>query len=193
MPKCWKDCGFYHGLLGIIGTLWGGHWQEAVFAMASCWTRDVISYNAIISACEKGHRWAGAMHFGAKWCLGENLWTPIFIGKTTTISSFSMSCWFLYYRWNTLHPGCRKWPSHHIHGHLTMDPLHPSTLRSVQLHIFGPPIPPPKITCWVGELPPVTKNSISLACITPWFICSMLRRSGRCQKSLVFGVWWLVR
>ncbi|CAL1155934.1 unnamed protein product, partial [Cladocopium goreaui] len=41
----------------------GGHWQEALFAMASCWTRDVISYNAIISACEKGHRWAGAMCF----------------------------------------------------------------------------------------------------------------------------------
>ena len=56
---------FMGPMVSELGKIGGGHWQAALFAMASCWTRDVISYNAIISACEKGHRWAGAMHFGA--------------------------------------------------------------------------------------------------------------------------------
>ena len=80
-------------MVSDLGKIGGGHWQEALFAMASCWTRDVISYNAIISACEKGHRWAGAMHFGAisDVLVGETLFT----GKTTTIVPANF-CWFLY-------------------------------------------------------------------------------------------------
>ena len=81
-------------MVSELGKIGGGHWQEALFAMASCWTRDVISYNAIISACEKGHRWAGAMHFGAisDVLVGETLFT----GKTTTIISIVPAnfCWF---------------------------------------------------------------------------------------------------
>ena len=37
----------------------GGSWEEAYSAMS----RDVISYNATMSACEKGH-WTSAMSLG---------------------------------------------------------------------------------------------------------------------------------
>lgn len=62
-----------HGLLSLPESgvvLSGGHWQVATAAVAAAATmgfiRDVISYNAIISACEKGHHWSTAMQLGGQ-------------------------------------------------------------------------------------------------------------------------------